>query len=186
MFFIADHSWLQLVKSVLICCVCLRCLRVASYKAITQESVAVWAPLLGVEFWVADRAVSNGLHCRVVYCALPRRFKLLDCFQVSCTDLESQSSCTKEVPGQPQALRSGKRTSKIPGKPKRSSHVHQSWLDKRSCTWGPSQMNSFTREKDSQVRLPDFRNIQVRTNNVRKNAMNHPLKDRNLGAKCST
>ena len=64
MFFIADHSWLQLVKSVLICCVCLRCLCVASYKAITQESVAVWAPLLGVEFWAADRAVSNGLHCR--------------------------------------------------------------------------------------------------------------------------
>ena len=63
MFFIADHSWLQLVKSVLICCVCLRCLCVASYKAITQESVAVWAPLLGVEFWAADRAVSNGLHC---------------------------------------------------------------------------------------------------------------------------
>ena len=50
MFFIADHSWLQLVKSVLICCVCLRCLRVASYKAITQESVAVWAPLLGLNF----------------------------------------------------------------------------------------------------------------------------------------
>ena len=57
MFFIADHSWLQLVKSVLICCVCLRCLCVASYKAITQESVAVWAPLLGVEFWAADRGI---------------------------------------------------------------------------------------------------------------------------------
>ena len=65
MFFIADHSWLQLVKSVLICCVCLRCLCVASYKASTQESVVVWALLLGVEFWAADRAVSNRLHCAV-------------------------------------------------------------------------------------------------------------------------
>ena len=25
--------------------------------------VAVWAPLSGVEFWVADRAISHGLHC---------------------------------------------------------------------------------------------------------------------------
>ena len=49
MFFIANHSWLQLMKSVLICCVCLRCLRVASEKGITQVLVAVWAPLLGVE-----------------------------------------------------------------------------------------------------------------------------------------
>ena len=59
--------FLKKVKSVFICCVCLRCLRVASYKAITQKSVAVWAPLLGVEFWVADRAVSNGLHCSLSF-----------------------------------------------------------------------------------------------------------------------
>ena len=44
------------MKSVLICCVCLRCLRAASSHGITQVSVAVWAPLLGVEFWAAPVA----------------------------------------------------------------------------------------------------------------------------------
>ena len=72
MFFIADHPWLQLVKSVLICCVCLRCLRVASYKAITQKSVAVWAPLLGIEFWVADRPYQMASVLRLPHRQKPR------------------------------------------------------------------------------------------------------------------